>query len=149
MKDEEYNDLKLRMTIVPGQVRWPAEHVHWQRLHQVVNEARERVSKAYAQLDEIDLNADLSREGKQCQRRKAAARAIADFEASRTLACAREAVELAVAKHDISPQARDATLKAMKEAEAGWQRAINKIRERASVTRPWNYKPAAIGGWPA
>ena len=49
MKDEEYNDLKLRMTIVPGQARWPApEHLHWQRLHEVVDEARERVSKAYA-----------------------------------------------------------------------------------------------------
>ena len=86
MKDEEYNDLKLRMTIVPGKVRWPApEYLHWQRLHEVVDEARERVRRAYAQMDEIDRNADLSREGKERQRRKAAAQAVADFEASKTL----------------------------------------------------------------
>ena len=65
MDDKSFEDLKLRMTIVPGQVRWPApEYLHWQRLHEAVNEARERVSKAYAQMDEIDRNADLSREGK-------------------------------------------------------------------------------------
>jgi hypothetical protein len=29
-------------------------------------------------------------------------------------------------------EARDATLKAMKEAEVGWQRAVDKIGERAS-----------------
>ena len=121
MDDKSFDELKLRMTIVPQQVRWPApEHSHWQRLHQVVNEARERVSKAYVQMDEIDRNADLSRDGKDRQRRKAAAQAVADFEASKTLARAREAVEFAVAKHNIEPEARDATLKAMKEAEQGW-----------------------------
>jgi acetolactate synthase small subunit len=58
--------------------------------------------------------ADLSREGKE---HNAAAQAVADFEASQTLARAREAVELAVAKHDIKPEARDAMLKAMNQAE--------------------------------
>ena len=90
MNDKEFSELQLRMTIVPQQVRWPApEFVHWQRLHAAADEARERVSKAYAQMDEIDRNPDLSREGKERQRRKTAAQAIADFEASRTLsACA-------------------------------------------------------------
>ena len=121
MNDKEFSELQLRMTIVPQQVRWPApEYLHWQHLHEVADEARERVSKAYTQMDEIDRNADLSRDGKYRQRRKAAAQAVADFEASRTLARAREAVELAVAKHDIKPEARDAMLKAMKEAEQGW-----------------------------
>jgi hypothetical protein len=135
MKDQEYNELKLKMQIVPHQVRWPAEHVHWQRLHQVVLEARERMSKAHMQMDDIDRNADLSRGGKYRQRREAAAQAIAEFEASQTLARAREAVELAVAKHDIKPEARDAMLKAMNQAEQGWQRAIDKIAERAGVTK--------------
>ena len=72
---------------------------------------------------------------KERQRRKAAAQAIADFEASRTLARAREAVEFAVAKHNIKPKARDATLKAMKEAEQGWKRAMDKIGERASLAK--------------
>ena len=97
--------------------------MHWQRLHEAANEARERVSKSYRQMDEIDRNADLSRDGKYRQRSKTAAQAIADFEASKTLARAREAVEFAVAKRNceghVSPEiARDseATLKAMKEA---------------------------------
>ena len=65
-------------------------------------------------------------EAKEHQRRKAWAQAIADFEGSKTLARARESVELAVAKN-LKPEARDATLKAMKEAEVGWQRAMDKI----------------------
>ena len=51
-------------------------------------------------------------------------------------------VELAVVKHKVeqhvSPEiaeARAATLKAMKEAEQGWQRAIAKIGERAGLTK--------------
>ena len=61
MKDIEFSALRLRATIVPQQVRWPApEYLHWQRLHEAVNEARERVSKAYTLMDEIDRNADLS-----------------------------------------------------------------------------------------
>ena len=55
MNDKEFAELQLRATIVPQQVRWPApEYLHWQRLHEAVNEARERVSKAYMQMDEID-----------------------------------------------------------------------------------------------
>ena len=143
MNDKEFAELQLRVTIVPQQVRWPApEYLHWQRLHEAANEARERVSKAYMQMDEIDRNADLSRDDKYRQRSKTAAQAIADFEASKTLARAREAVELAVAKHNfeqhVSPeiaQDSEATLKAMKEAEQGWQRAMDKIAERASLTK--------------
>ena len=50
--------------------------------------------------------------------------------------------ELALVKHKveqhISPEiaeARNATLKAMREAEQGWQRAIAKIGERAGLTK--------------
>jgi hypothetical protein len=115
------------------------------KLHAAADEARERVSKAYTQMDEIDRNADLSRDGKYCQRSKTAAQAIADFEASKTLARAREAVELAVAKHNVeqhvSPEIAEAR-DAMKEAEQGWQKATDKIAERVSLpdTRrnpPW------------
>jgi hypothetical protein len=100
------------------------------------------VSKFYTLADGIDRNAALSRDDKYDKRSETAAQAIADFEASKTLARAREAVELAVAKHNleqhVSPEiaeARDATLKAMREAEHGWQRAIDKIAERASLTK--------------
>jgi hypothetical protein len=136
MNDKEFSELQLRMAIVPQQARWPApEFVHWQRLHAVADEARERVSKACAQMDKIDRAPGLSSEGKERQRRKAWAQAIADFEASRTLARAREAVEVAVGKPNIEPGARNATLKAMKEAEVGWQRAVDKIGERATLAK--------------
>jgi len=118
MNDKEFSELELRMQIVPQQARWPApEYVHWQRLHAVADEARERVSKAYMQMDEIDRNADLSPDGKYRQRSKTAAQAIADFEESKTMARARDAVELVVAKHKVeqhvSPEIaedRDGTL---------------------------------------
>ena len=93
MNDVELSELRLKATIVPQQARWPApEYLHWQKLHAVADEARGRVSKAYALMDEIDRNADLSPEGKDRQRRQVAAQAIVDFEASRTLARAHEAV---------------------------------------------------------
>ena len=38
-------------------------------------------------------------------------------------------------KHNIEPRARDATLKALKETEQGWQKAIDKIAERASLAK--------------
>jgi hypothetical protein len=140
MSDKEFSELQLRMTIVPQQVRWPKpEYVHWQKLHEAADEARQRVSKAFVEMDEIDRSVDLSRDGKFRQRSKAADRAIADFEASKTLARAREAAELVVAKRNcdghVSPEvARDseATLRAMSELEQGWQRSTDKIAERAS-----------------
>ena len=136
MNDTEFFELQLRATIVPQQVRWPApEYLHWQCLHNAANEARERVSKAYIQMDEIDRDVDLSRDGKYRQRSQTAAQAIADFEASKTLARAHEAVELAVAKHNLEQHVKDATRKALKEAEQGWGRAIDKIAERASLAK--------------
>jgi hypothetical protein len=122
---------------------WPkTEYVHWQKLHEAANEARQGVSKFYMLADEIDRNADFSHDGKYRQRSKAADEAMADFEASKTLVRAREAVELALAKRNseqhVSPeiaQDSEAMLKAMKEAEHGWQRAIDKIAERAGLTK--------------
>jgi hypothetical protein len=103
--------------------------------------------------DAIDRNAGLSRDDKYHQRSETAAQAIADFEASKTLARAREAVELAVAKHkfeqDVSPeiaQDREAALKAMKELERAWQRAMDKIAERASLTKCAAISPSRQSG---
>jgi len=45
-----------------------AKGLHW--LHEAAIEARERVSKAYAQMDEINRNDDLSRDGKYRQRKR-------------------------------------------------------------------------------
>jgi hypothetical protein len=137
MNEREFAELELRATICAGQCEWPKpEYVHWQKLHEAAtNEARQRLSKFYMLADEIDRNADFSPDGKYRQRSKTAAQAIADFEASKTLARAREAVELAVAKPNLEQHVRDATRKALKEAEHGWQRAIDKIAERASLTK--------------
>ncbi len=137
------SELQLRMMIVPHQVRWPApEYLHWQRLHAAANEARERVSEFYTLADAIDRNADLSRDGKYRQRSKIAAQAIANFDASKTLARAHEAVERVVAKHkmdqQVSPEIakdRDATVKAMKEVEQDWPKAMDKIAERAGLSK--------------
>jgi hypothetical protein len=146
MNDKEFSELQLRAMIIPKQASWPApELLHWRRLHATADEARERVRKACMQMDEIDRNAAFSRDDKYRQRSETAAQAIADFEASRTLERAREAVELAVAKHNVeqhvSPEIAEAR-DAMKEAEQGWQRAMDKIAERVSLpdTRrnpPW------------
>jgi hypothetical protein len=134
MNDKEFFELQLRATIVPQQVRWPApEYLHWRRLHEAANEARARVSKFYSLADEIDRNAGLSRDDKYRQRSKSADEAIADFDASKTLTRARKAVKLAVAKND-SPDGVGMQ-KVMKETERGWQRAMDKIAERASLTK--------------
>ena len=148
MSDRQFAELELRATICPGQCEWPKpEYVHWQKLHEAANEARERVKKVYMQMDEIDRNGDLSPDGKYRYRSKTAAQAIADFEASKTLARAREAVELAVANRNreghVSPeiaQDSEAMLKASNEAERGWQRAMDKIAERAGLTKGPNIR---------
>ena len=98
-------------------------------MHAVATEVRERVSKAYAQMDEIDGISNLSREEKQ-HKRCEVADPIGEFEVSKTLVRAREA-----ARCDGSL----AMLKALEEAETAWERAMNKIAERAG-------RPKAPGG---
>jgi hypothetical protein len=137
MNDADFEALALKATIAPQQARWPAsEYTHWQALHKAANEARARVSRFYRLADEIDRNKSLSSDAKYQQRRDAAAEAIADFDSSRALMRAREAVERAGA-HPSPEAAKDrvAALRAMKEAEYGWQRAIDKIAERACRTK--------------
>ena len=133
MNDKAFFELQLRATIVPQQVRWPGpEQLHWQCLHEAAHEARERVRKAYLLMDEIDRKAELSRDDKYRLRSKTAAQAIADFEESKTLVQAREAVALLVTRHDVE-QAE--VSKALNQVEQGWQKAIDKIAERASLIK--------------
>jgi hypothetical protein len=126
MSDRDFDELEIRATIAPHSVKWPTQSLHWQRLHAVVDEARARVSRARTEMDEIDRNTDLSREEKQDQRCELAAQALAEFDASKTLVRARQAV-----RYDGSPD----MLKALAEAEAGWERAMDKIAERAAQTK--------------
>jgi hypothetical protein len=124
MDEHEFSELELRVQIIPQQTRWPApEYVHWQRLHDVANEARERVRNSHSQMDNVDRSANLSHEGKYRQRSEIAADAIAEFESSKTLARAREAVKLVVAKNGVSAEIA-ATPKAMSEAEHRYERPV-------------------------
>ena len=135
MNDKEFFELQLRATIVPQQVRWPApERLPWQRLHEAANEARDRVRKAYLLMDEIDRNSELSRDDKYRQRSKTAAQATADFDESKTLVCAREVVELLAASQNVEQLVPEAS-KALNEVERSWRKAIDKIAERACLTK--------------
>lgn len=142
MSDKDFLKLELRATICPGQCQWPKpENIIWEKLHEAANEARARVSKFYTSADEIDRNAGLSRDDKYRERSKIGEEAIADFQASKTLARARNAVELAVAKRNCEGHfsleiARDSetALKAIKELEEGWNKGIDKLAERTGRT---------------
>ena len=99
MDDTSFDELTLRATIIPQQARWPApDFVHWQRIHAVADEARERVAKAWAAMDAVDGDRDLSREGRSRKKEKLAAEAIADCHKSKSLDEAKNAVERMVAK---------------------------------------------------
>jgi hypothetical protein len=94
MDDSAYKDLKVHMTIIPESHKWPPpDYTHWEKLHLVADEARSRVSKAFASLDEVDRNPDLTAEGKAKERVKLAERAVADFQKSNALENARAAVQ--------------------------------------------------------
>jgi hypothetical protein len=94
MDDKKFDDLKIRMTILPEAHKWPPpDYTHWERLHAVADEVRSRVAKAFAALDEIDHNPDLSPEGRIKGRAKLAEQAITNFQRSKTLEEARAAVE--------------------------------------------------------
>ena len=143
MDDREFSELHLRVTIVPEQARWPEpEQLHWQKLHDAVQEARSRVGRYYRLADEIDRNVSLSSDAKYKQRSKAATEAIAGFDSSKTMVLACETVERLVTQRNsaenLSPKMAedtDAVLRATKEMEKGWQRAIDKIAERSCQSR--------------
>ena len=57
MSDKEFSELQLRATIVPQQVRWPApEYLHWQKLHEVANEARAQEGGCLGKIRDRNLN---------------------------------------------------------------------------------------------
>jgi hypothetical protein len=119
MNDKEFTELELRATICPAQCEWPkSAYGQWQRLHAVPDEARERVRKASTRMDEIDGNDDLSREEKQHQRCEVSDQALAEFEASKTLMRAREAV-----RYGASPAMLKAVEQAGRAGRGRWTRS--------------------------
>jgi hypothetical protein len=98
MPDKEFRELELKASIAPSQSQWPTEHLHWQRLGAAAGEARSRLGKFLEAVDEIEADPRLSREGKQQERQKAAVKALASFEGSKSLEGARESVGSVMAK---------------------------------------------------
>jgi hypothetical protein len=83
-------ELHLR-SICPHADQWPEEYHHQKLLKSAANEARAFLRDAYAELDVIDGNSDLSPEGKRRQRAEVARNLMAKSESSKTLSRAREA----------------------------------------------------------
>jgi hypothetical protein len=95
----KFRELELKASIAPGQSGWPAtEHLHWTRLNTAADEARSRLGEFLEVLDEIEADPRLSREGKQHDRRKAAVKALASLEGSKSLEAARASVASVMAK---------------------------------------------------
>ena len=92
MSNKEFRELELKASIAPSQSQWPTEHLHWQRLGAAADEARSRLGKFLEAVDETGVDGRLSREGKAEERKKAAVKALAAFDGSKTLEHARESV---------------------------------------------------------
>jgi hypothetical protein len=93
MDDKAFNELKLRASIIPTQPEWPKpEVIHWMRLHECADKARDLVKLAHAAMDAVDANPDLSPQGKARQSRKVGAEAILALQNANDLERARKAV---------------------------------------------------------
>ena len=93
MDDREFDVLKLKASLCPHRDKWPDKYLHWQQLGRCVDEARERVAKAWAAMDEISADRDLSSQGRDRKKKKVADETIADLQKSKTLSSAKAAVE--------------------------------------------------------
>lgn len=98
MNDNEFLELKLRASIAPHQAAWPDDKVHWQRLHEVADTARNAVATAWSRIDEIERDNDLSPEGKARRRAQVAADAIALLESDNALSRAQTSVKSVMEK---------------------------------------------------
>jgi hypothetical protein len=94
MDDKSFDELKLRMQIVPAADRWPDDlHHHWATLKSAALEARSRVAKVDEAVAAIDEDPTLSAQGKAERRRQVAEKALAEAEASQALDGARQSVD--------------------------------------------------------
>jgi hypothetical protein len=98
MDDKTFRELELK-TICPNADQWPTEYMHQKTLFAAANEARAFLRDAYAKLDAVDANRDLSPEGKRRQRAKIAKEIVATIDASKTLERVREAVDHVMQKY--------------------------------------------------
>ena len=230
MDDYQFELLQIKAAVCPSKDSWPSPDVqvsimgdrptikggalHWSALHACVDDARDRVTKAFAKMAAIDGDKNLSAAGKESKKKGIAEAAITDLEKSKSLSAARKSVEHQITKWDdeigLTPQipasigesvqlseirsyisvmkgnrvdfvakhasdprvvaavlgapaflsglidadinivrsqvakrvapeiavAKDATLKALLETEAGWRTAIRQISDRGGLGRP-------------
>ena len=98
------------------------------------DDARQRVTKAFAKLAAIDADKTLSPTGKAEKKRDIATEAIAGFEEAKTLAAARASVEAATKKWDaqlgLAPKSPEGVSDAMVHAEIRSHLAAMKSAER-------------------
>jgi hypothetical protein len=99
MNDNSLRELELK-TICPHADQWPTEFLHQQALVAAANTAVAFLREAYAQLDRIDQNHDLTPEAKQRRRAVIGGELITKLKTSKTLACAREAAERMLQKYE-------------------------------------------------
>jgi hypothetical protein len=150
--------------LFPAASAWPTYYEHQKKLVAARDEGEAIVREAFAKIAEIDAAKDFTPEARARKRAELAAEYITkleesaarrkaeeagaealekyqekinivDFESSRTLVRAREAVRLPMDRDDLSAEIAEATRKATRQAEAGWQRAIDLILERAARTK--------------
>ena len=116
MDDYQFELLKIKAAVCPSKDRWPSPDVqvsimgdkptisggmlHWSALHAAVDDARGRVTKAFAKMAAIDGDRNLSPAGRDLKKREVADAAIASFENAKALAGARDSVERQISKWD-------------------------------------------------
>ena len=116
MDDYQFELLQIKAAVCPSKDRWPSPDVrvsimgdkptisggmlHWSALHAAVDDARERVTNAFAKMAAIDGDRNLSPAGRDLKKREIADAAIAGFEKAKTLASARDSVERQISKWD-------------------------------------------------
>jgi hypothetical protein len=108
----EWRELKLKFLICPQQVRWPTLNVNfgfsgdkttisgmqWEVLHNAVGELRSVVRKAWACMDAIQAERNLSAEAKRAKKARIVDQLIAELETSKALSAAKEMIARQLAK---------------------------------------------------
>ena len=116
MDDHQFELLRIKAAVCPSKDAWPSPDLqvsimgdkpkitggalHWNSLHACVDDARTKVTEAFAKMSATDEDKNLSPAGKDLKKKEIAEAAIASFEKAKSLAAARDSVERQVAKWD-------------------------------------------------
>jgi hypothetical protein len=116
MDDYQFELLRIKAAVCSSKDSWPSPDVqvsimgdkptitggtlYWSSLHACVDDARTRVTEAFAKMSAVDEDKTLSPAGKELKRKEIAEAAIASFEKSKSLVAARASVEHQMARWD-------------------------------------------------